>query len=63
MTISRIQENNMKTLILIMIALSLTGRAHSAEDPVRYDVSLVTVDEVFICRIPKEEKSTLDIDF
>ena len=41
-----------------MIALSLTGRAHSAEDPVRYDVSLVNVDEVVICRLPKEETST-----
>jgi len=53
----------MKALLLIVVALSLSGCAHSAEDPVRYDVSLVTVDEVFICRILKEEASTLEIDF
>ena len=44
----------MKTLVLIMIALSLSGFSHSAEKPVQ--VAITTVPNgPFICQLLKEE--------
>lgn len=51
-------------LLIIIVAVSLSGCAHSAEDPVRYDVSSATVDKVFICRLLKEETPlSFKVDF